>query len=682
MDHDFASREAVERAVVEARETGQTTGQTLLEGGVVTPDQLARAVAERYGIEHVDLNDYPVDKGATALVDPAVLRKHRTVPIAFLDEKVLLVATADPANVLAIDDLSMMTGYDIRRAVATEEDVDALLGRLGRLDAAVEEIEEEEDEAPVIELRESAEDAPVVKLVRSIVADAVERGASDIHFDPDDKTMRVRFRVDGVVSDTTTVPRGMVAGLVSRVKIMADLDIAEKRLPQDGRVGLNVDGRHVDIRVATLPTVRGESVVMRVLDKGSMSFDLDHLGMAELDVARLRQAITQTHGSLLATGPTGSGKTTTLYAALTELNTPEKTLLTIEDPVEYELEGVKQVQVNNKSGLTFATGLRSMMRADPDVMMVGEIRDRETAQIAIESALTGHYVLSTLHTNDAPMSVARLIEMGIEPFLVASGIYCVVAQRLARHAVRLQGGDRDRRRGAQAQRLHRRDQADQGLRARGLRALRAQRLPRPDRPLRGDGGHRRDARADRGEALGRRDRRGGGGPGHAPAARRRAGQGPRGRDLHGRRPAGPGRLRLDPPARARPRAPMRAPRPPSCRPAGPARFQRHLDQPVRQPDVLRQQGAVQVGADHVAAPDALEAVVAVVAVAGQHPAQGLGAVARGGCARRGSRSPRSPAGRRPGRPRSRSCRSAAGRPRARCAGPRGRCPGSSLSPIS
>ncbi len=432
VEHDFATREAVERAVVEARETGRTTGQTLLEGGVVTPAQLARAVAERYGVDHVDLNEYPVDKGATSLVDPMVLRKHRTVPIAFLDENVLLVATADPANVLALDDLSMMTGYEIRRVVATEEDVDALLGRMGRLEATVEEITEEEDEAPIIELRESAEEAPVVKLVRSIVADAVERGASDIHFDPEDKSMRVRFRVDGVVSDTTTVPRGMVAGLVSRVKIMADLDIAEKRLPQDGRVGLNVDGRHIDIRVATLPTVQGESVVMRVLDKGGMDFDLDKLGMADLDVARLRQAISQTHGSLLATGPTGSGKTTTLYAALTELNTPDKTLLTIEDPVEYELDGVKQVQVNNKAGLTFATGLRSMMRADPDVMMVGEIRDRETAQIAIESALTGHYVLSTLHTNDAPMSVARLIEMGIEPFLVASGINCVVAQRLAR----------------------------------------------------------------------------------------------------------------------------------------------------------------------------------------------------------------------------------------------------------
>jgi len=431
VDHEFASREAVERAVVEARETGRTTGQTLLEGGVVTPDQLARAVAERYGIEHVDLNSYPVDQGATALVDPAVLRKHRTVPIAFLDDKVMLVATADPANVLAIDDLSMMTGYEIRRAVATEDDVDALLSRLGRLDAAVEEIEEEE-EAPVIELRESAEDAPVVKLVRSIVADAVDRGASDIHFDPRHGDMRVRCRIDGIVQDTTMVPKRMVSGLISRVKIMADLDISERRLPQDGRVGLTVGGRHVDLRVATLPVVRGEAIVMRILDKGNAVVDLDMLGMAPHDRTRFDKAIRATHGAILVTGPTGSGKTTTLYAGLTEINTADKTLITIEDPVEYELEGIKQVQVNSKTGLTFARGLRSMMRADPDVIMVGEIRDKDTALIAMESALTGHLVLSTLHTNSAPMAAARLVEMGIEPFLVASGVECVVAQRLAR----------------------------------------------------------------------------------------------------------------------------------------------------------------------------------------------------------------------------------------------------------
>ncbi len=430
VDLGFARREAVERAVEQARDTGSTTGQTLLSGDVVTADQLARAVAERYGVDHVDLNVVAIDPAATALVDAAVLRRHRVVPICFADERTVVVATADPANVLATDDLAMMTGYEIRRAVATEDDVELLLGRLSRLDD-VEEVEEPV-EAEVLELHQSAEDAPVVKLVHSIVAEAVERGASDIHFDCETGPMRVRMRVDGVVSDSTTVQRAMVSGLVSRIKIMANLDIAERRLPQDGRIGLTVDGRYVDIRVATLPTVHGESVVMRVLDKGRGMLNLEGLGLRDDDLARLRTAVSQMNGCVLATGPTGSGKSTTLYAALSEINVPERTLITIEDPVEYELDGVKQVQVSPKVGLDFAAGLRSMMRADPDVLMVGEIRDRETAQIAIQSALTGHLVLSTLHTTDAALSIARLIEMGIEPFLVASGISCVVAQRLAR----------------------------------------------------------------------------------------------------------------------------------------------------------------------------------------------------------------------------------------------------------
>jgi type IV pilus assembly protein PilB len=427
----FASREAVERAVEEARTTGSTTGRTLLDGDVVTADQLARAVGERYGVDHVDLNVANVDPTASSLVDPSVLRRHRAVPIAFADERTLIVATSDPSNVLTADDLAMMTGYEVRLVVATDDDVELLLGRLTRLDSAVAAVEEQ-PEAQVIDLRESADDAPVVKLVHSIVAEAVERGASDIHFDSETGAMRVRLRVDGVVSESTTVPKTLVSGLVSRVKIMADLDIAERRLPQDGRIGLTVDGRYVDIRVATLPTVHGESIVMRVLDKGRGMLDFDRLGFEPADLVRLRSAISQMHGCVLATGPTGSGKSTTLYAALSEINVPERTLITIEDPVEYELEGIKQIQVNPKIGLDFAAGLRSMMRADPDVMMVGEIRDRETAQIAIQSALTGHLVLSTLHTTDAPLSVARLVEMGIEPFLVASGISCVVAQRLAR----------------------------------------------------------------------------------------------------------------------------------------------------------------------------------------------------------------------------------------------------------
>jgi type IV pilus assembly protein PilB len=430
----FAERELVERAVENGRRQGTPLGQSLIDAKVVDSNQLAQALAERNGLDFVDLNRFEVDKGAASLIDSGKARRYQTIPIAFLGERTLLVATADPANVLALDDITMATGYEVRRAVASPEDIAALISQLAHLGEAVEEVEEEEDttSAEVIELRDQADEAPVVKLVHSIVADAVRRGASDIHFEPRAGDMRVRYRVDGVVFDTTTVPRNLIAGLVSRVKIMADLDIAEKRLPQDGRIGLAVDGRYVDLRVATLPVVRGESVVMRILDKDKVVMDLDVLGMGESDRERFERVIGATHGSVLVTGPTGSGKTTTLYAALTAVNTPEKTIITVEDPVEYELQGVKQVQVNTRTGLSFAAGLRAMVRADPDVIMVGEVRDRETAQIAIESALTGHLVLTTLHTNDAPLAVARLIEMGIEPYLVASGVECVVAQRLAR----------------------------------------------------------------------------------------------------------------------------------------------------------------------------------------------------------------------------------------------------------
>jgi type IV pilus assembly protein PilB len=268
--------------------------------------------------------------------------------------------------------------------------------------------------------------------VHSLIGQGVEQGASDIHFEPVDGDLAVRYRIDGVLSENTRIPRRLVAGVISRIKIMADLDIAERRVPQDGRVSLNIDGRGVDVRVATLPLVGGESAVLRVLDKDGAQIDLDRLGMVDPERDRFVKAFSRPHGAILVTGPTGSGKTTTLYGALQMLHTPEKNIITIEDPVEYELSGVKQMQINTKAGLHFATGLRSMMRADPDIIMVGEIRDRETAQIAVEAALTGHLVLSTLHTNDAPGAIARLIEMGVEPFLVASAVDCVVAQRLAR----------------------------------------------------------------------------------------------------------------------------------------------------------------------------------------------------------------------------------------------------------
>ena len=428
----FAERDVVEQVVEHGRRAGVPLGQALMDAEVVNSSQLAQALAERNGLDYVDLNIFDVDKGAAAMIDGEKARRYRTVPIAFLAERTLLVATADPANLLALDDITMATGYEVRRAVASPEHIDALIEQLGTLEGSVHEIDDDTYEAEVIELRESADDAPVVKLVHAVIADAVRRGASDIHFEPRGSDMRVRFRVDGVVADSTTIPRHLIAGLVSRVKIMAELDIATKRVPQDGRIGLSVDGNYVDLRVATLPVVRGEAVVMRILDSRQIVMDLDALGMDEDDRKRFESAIRSSHGAVLVTGPTGSGKTTTLYAGLTELNTPDRTVVTVEDPVEYELEGIKQVQVNPKTGLTFPTGLRAMLRADPDVVMVGEVRDRETAQIAIESALTGHLVLSTLHANDAPLAAVRLIEMGIEPFLVTSSVGCVVAQRLVR----------------------------------------------------------------------------------------------------------------------------------------------------------------------------------------------------------------------------------------------------------
>jgi type IV pilus assembly protein PilB len=428
----FAERDLVEKAVERGRAGGVPLGQSLIDAGIVDSNQLAQALAERNGLDYVDLNSFEVDQGAANLIDAAKARRYQTIPISFLGEQTVLVATADPANVLALDDIAMATGYEVRRAVASPEDIDGVIDQLSRLGDAVEELEDVEDAAEVIELRDQADEAPVVKLVHSVIADAVRRGASDIHFEPRSSDMRVRYRIDGVVMDTTTVPRQLVAGLVSRVKIMANLDIAERRVPQDGRIGLGVDGRHVDLRVATLPVVRGESIVMRILDKEAVVMDLDVLGMSEHDRQRFHDALHSTHGAILVTGPTGSGKTTTLYAGLTTVNTPEKTIITVEDPVEYELTGVKQVQVNPKTGLTFAAGLRSMVRADPDIIMVGEVRDKDTALIAIESALTGHLVLTTLHTNDAPLAAARLVEMGIEPYLVASGVACVVAQRLVR----------------------------------------------------------------------------------------------------------------------------------------------------------------------------------------------------------------------------------------------------------
>jgi type IV pilus assembly protein PilB len=442
VDLGYVDRHQVERAVEQGRGAGVAPERILLEQRAITSDQLARAIAERYGLDHLDLGAFKVDMAAVNLLSASAAKRYGAVPVAYLDERTVLLAMCDPANVIAVDDIAMITRLDVKPAVASAEDIAALITRMNRFEESVKEAVEEgeQESAPleIVDLRESAEDAPVIKLVHSIIAQAAERRASDVHFEPHPEPrgggheLRVRMRVDGVLSDETTIPRRMAAGVLSRIKIMSDLDISERRLPQDGRVGLTVDGRRVDIRVVTLPTVHGESAVLRILDKDSVRLDLERLGMQEHDRRLFRTAFNRAHGAVLVTGPTGSGKSTSLYAALTELNRPEKSIVTIEDPVEYELEGITQIQVNLKSGLTFANGLRSMMRADPDILMVGEIRDHETAQIAVEGALTGHMVLSTLHTNDAPSTVTRLIEMGIEPFLIASALDCVVAQRLVR----------------------------------------------------------------------------------------------------------------------------------------------------------------------------------------------------------------------------------------------------------
>ncbi len=454
VDLGFVDRGTMDIAIDRGNDKGSLPERILVEDGTLDETQLSRAVAERFGLDHVDLELYRVDPDAAKLVTPAAVRRYRAVPVAFAGDRTLLVAMVDPANVLAIDDIAVMTGYEVRPAVASLSDVERLLERLEDPDFGHGAVAPDEQDGPaepaapqpaqpagpLYDLRENApinfgasgEDASVIQLVHRVIKEAVERGASDIHFEPGEDEMRVRYRIDGVLQEAATVPVSAVPAVVSRIKILSDLDIAERRIPQDGRISLEVADKPIDLRVATLPASYGEKVVMRILDQSKVMIELEQLGMLPQALERFTKAFSQAHGAVLVTGPTGSGKSTSLYGALNQLNTIEKNIITIEDPVEYQLPGITQVQVNNKAGLSFASGLRSMMRADPDIIMVGEIRDRETAQIAIEAALTGHLVLSTLHTNDAPGAVTRLIEMGIEPFLVGSAVDCVVAQRLAR----------------------------------------------------------------------------------------------------------------------------------------------------------------------------------------------------------------------------------------------------------
>jgi type IV pilus assembly protein PilB len=435
----YVDEARAEAAIAESRVAGKAPERLLVEQQAIDTRQLARAIAERYGLDHVDLTAFNVDMAAANLLSISSARRYQAVPIGYVDAQTLLVAMADPANVLAADDIKMATGLQCQLVVADATDIESLLGRVNSLQSAVTEAVEDEEGTdqdaeydPVSGLHASAEDAPVVKLVYSILGQAVNEGVSDIHFEPEQADMRVRFRVDGVLHEAAHVPRRMVSAVVSRIKIMSDLDIAERRIPQDGRVGVTVDESRVDLRVTTLPTQRGEGATIRILDTRNAMRTLDDLGMGEESRGPFETAVRRPYGAVLVTGPTGSGKSTTLYAALSELNSIERNVITVEDPVEYQIDGISQINVNPKAGLTFASGLRSILRADPDVIMVGEIRDAETARIAIEAALTGHLVLSTLHTNDAPGTITRLQKMGIESFLTASAVDCIVAQRLAR----------------------------------------------------------------------------------------------------------------------------------------------------------------------------------------------------------------------------------------------------------
>ena len=435
LNEGLISPDDLEKAQHEQQRQGKSLGRVLIELELFTEAGLVAALAKHLGLEFIDLANRQIDTVASALVPDSLCKRHCVLPIGFTDDDRIVLAMSDPANVLAIDDVRTITDRDVQPVVATRADILEAIDRYSRMGDAVEDVGADlgyDDEDDLGSISEVTEDAPIVRFVNAIIGQAVQDRASDIHIEPQERQIRVRYRVDGVLHEVTQQNRKIHAGVVSRLKIMADLDIAERRVPQDGRISIKIAGKAIDLRVSTLPTVYGEKVVMRILDKSSIMLELSDLGFLDDNYRRYEQSFRKPYGMILVTGPTGSGKSTTLYATLNVISRPEVNIVTTEDPVEYRLPGISQVQINNKAGLTFPAALRSILRQDPDVVLVGEMRDHETAQIGMEAALTGHLVLSTLHTNDAPSAVTRLSEMGIDPFLVGSAVDCVLAQRLAR----------------------------------------------------------------------------------------------------------------------------------------------------------------------------------------------------------------------------------------------------------
>ena len=437
IEDGLVSQEQLLSALEQKKQTGKSLARTLIEMGIVSEAKLTEVLAQHLGLEFVDLATYRVDLTAVALLDEKMAQRHLTIPLAF-DGETIIIAMADPTNIFALDDVKMSTGHQVMPVVATKSDIEDAIRTyyresgdgMEKADEFADDVVDDKELAALVGT--AADDAPMVRFINFVINEAVTAGASDIHFDPQEKEIVIRYRVDGVLHDVKSLPIRTLPALTSRVKIMSDLNIAQKRIPQDGHYEKTVGTKAIDFRVAVLPTVFGEKIVLRILDKSSILLRLNDLGYDGETLAKYENAFRRPNGAILVTGPTGSGKSTTLYGTLNVLNDETKNITTVEDPVEYRLPGINQIQINAKAGLTFASALRSILRTSPDVIMVGEIRDTETAQIAIESALTGHLVFSTLHTNDAPGAITRLTEMGIEPFLTASGIVCVLGQRLGR----------------------------------------------------------------------------------------------------------------------------------------------------------------------------------------------------------------------------------------------------------
>ena len=438
---DLVSQDQLQKAIQEQQKQGGSLGINLVKTGALSETAYADFLGKLYDLPILSLEGKDVDAEVTALIPADVATRFQVVPLE-RQGRVLKVAMSNPSNVFAIDDIKFITGLEVQPVVCTESDIRAAIDKfydsadslkevLEGLEEDIEVVEDQEEEDPNA-LSAASENAPVVKLVNSLLSDAVKRGASDIHIESYEKNMRVRYRIDGVLQEMMNPPYKMRAAITSRLKIMSELDIAERRVPQDGRIKLKIGKKKVDLRVSTLPCIYGEKIVMRILDKGNLQFDLEGFGMEAKAIQNVLAAVSAPYGMVLVTGPTGSGKTTTLYSCLNRLNTPEVNIMTAEDPVEYNLDGINQVAVRDEVGLTFAAALKSFLRQDPNIVMVGEVRDLETGSIAVKAALTGHLVLSTLHTNDAPATINRMIDMGIEPFLVSSSTNLIMAQRLVR----------------------------------------------------------------------------------------------------------------------------------------------------------------------------------------------------------------------------------------------------------